>query len=48
MTTPRFSLVIPAYNEAAFLPALLDSVDVARAQYRGGAGAIVVFVGNNM
>ncbi len=44
---PRFSLVIPAYNEAAFLPQLLDSVDAARARYRGGAGAIEVVVGNN-
>lgn len=47
MTTPRFSLVIPAYNEANWLPALLDTVDVARAQYRGGADAIEVIVGNN-
>jgi glycosyltransferase involved in cell wall biosynthesis len=46
--SPRFSLVIPAYNEAAFLPALLDSVDVARNTYRGGANAIEVIVGNNM
>ncbi len=45
---PRFSLVIPAYNEAAFLPALLDSVDIARKQYRGGASGIEVIVGNNM
>lgn len=43
----RFSLVIPAYNEASLLPALLDSVDVARAQYRGGAGAIEVIVADN-
>ena len=47
MTTPRFSLVIPAYNEANWLPALLDTVDAARAQYRGGADAIEVIVGNN-
>ena len=47
MTTPRFSLVIPAYNEAAWLPALLDTVDTARAQYRGGAEAIEVIVANN-
>jgi glycosyltransferase involved in cell wall biosynthesis len=48
MTAPRFSLVIPAYNEAAFLPALLDSVDVARAQYVSGPVAIEVIVSNNM
>ena len=47
MTVPRFSLVIPAYNEASLLPALLDSVDAARAQYRGGADAIEVLVANN-
>ena len=47
MNTPRFSLVIPAYNEANWLPALLDTVDAARAQYRGGADAIEVIVGNN-
>jgi glycosyltransferase involved in cell wall biosynthesis len=44
----RFSLVIPAYNEAVFLPMLLDSVDVARTQYSGGREAIEVIVGNNM
>ena len=44
----RFSLIIPAYNEAQRLPALLDSIDVARANYRGGAGAIEVIVANNM
>jgi glycosyltransferase involved in cell wall biosynthesis len=44
---PRFSLVIPAYNEADWLPALLDTVDAARAAYRGGAEAIEVIVANN-
>lgn len=44
---PRFSLCIPAYNEAALLPRLLDSVDVARARYRGGPEAVEVVVGNN-
>ncbi len=47
MNTPRFSLVIPAYNEANWLPALLDTVEAARAQYRGGADAIEVIVANN-
>lgn len=45
--TPRFSLCIPAYNEAALLPRLLDSVEVARKNYRGGAEAIEVVVGDN-
>ena len=43
----RFSLVIPAYNEANWLPALLDTVDAARAQYRDGSNAIEVIVANN-
>ncbi len=47
-TKPRFSLVIPAYNEATWLPRLLDSVDAARNQYRGGRDAIEVIVANNL
>ena len=43
----RCSLVIPAYNEARLLPRLLDSVDAARARYKGGAGAIQVIVADN-
>ena len=43
----RFSLVIPAYNEAALLPRLLDTVDAARSQYAGGASAIEVIVADN-
>jgi glycosyltransferase involved in cell wall biosynthesis len=46
-TAPLFSLCIPAYNEAALLPRLLDSVDLARARFRGGPDAIEVVVGNN-
>lgn len=44
---PRFSLIIPAYNEAAFLPRLLDTVDLARARTAGGPGAIEVVVADN-
>ena len=44
---PRVSLVIPAYNEAAYLPALLDSVDRARERYRGGRDAVEVIVADN-
>lgn len=45
---PRFSLIIPAYNEAALLPRLLDSVGVARRHYKGGGPeAIEVIVANN-
>lgn len=45
--SPRFSLIIPAYNEAAWLAALLDTVDAARRQYRGGTDAIEVIVADN-
>ena len=44
---PRHSLVIPAYNEEAYLPRLLDTVDRAREQYHGGADAIEVVVADN-
>jgi glycosyltransferase involved in cell wall biosynthesis len=45
--TPRHSLIIPAYNEQAYLPRLLDSVDRARARYRGGPEAVEVIVSDN-
>ena len=45
--TPRFSLVIPAYNEELLLPRLLDSVEVARRKYARGADAIEVIVADN-
>jgi len=47
MDSPRFSLIIPAYNEARFLPRLLDSLDIARAAY-GDPGAIEVIVADNL
>ena len=37
----KFSLIIPAYNEQALLPRLLDSVDVARSRYRGGVSLVI-------
>lgn len=43
---PTFSLVIPAYNEAALLPRLLDSVDVARERY--GTDRVEVIVADNL
>jgi glycosyltransferase involved in cell wall biosynthesis len=33
MSSPQLSLVIPAWNEAALLPRLLDSVDTARQRW---------------
>jgi glycosyltransferase involved in cell wall biosynthesis len=44
---PRFSLVIPAYNEERYLPRLLDSVDVASQRYAYGAASIEVIVADN-
>ena len=44
---PRYSLVIPAYNEERLLGRLLDSIDVARAAY-GPPGAIEVIVADNL
>lgn len=40
-------MVIPAYNEEAWLPRLLDSADIARERYRGGADAIEIIVADN-
>jgi glycosyltransferase involved in cell wall biosynthesis len=45
--TPAISLVIPCYNEAAFLPRLLDSVDAARAALGGGHDSVEVIVSDN-
>jgi glycosyltransferase involved in cell wall biosynthesis len=44
---PNISLIIPAFNEAAYLPRLMDSIDAARNQYRHGAGRIEVIVADN-
>ncbi len=43
----QHSLIIPAYNEAALLPRLLDTVDEARARYMPGADRIEVIVADN-
>ena len=44
---PIFSLIIPAYNEEKYLPKLLDSVEVACSNYKGGADAIEIIVVDN-
>ena len=44
---PYVSLIIPAYNEEAYLPVLLDSVDVARDRYKDGPDDIEVIVVDN-
>jgi glycosyltransferase involved in cell wall biosynthesis len=46
-TDLRQTLVIPAHNEELLLARLLDTVDVARARYSFGAGAIEVIVADN-
>ena len=46
-SAPHISLVIPAWNEEAFLPRLLDTVKEARARYRRGAEAVEVIVADN-
>jgi glycosyltransferase involved in cell wall biosynthesis len=47
MNTVLLSLVIPAYNEAAFLPRLLATVKNAREQFRYGADKIEIIVSDN-
>jgi len=43
----KFSVIVPAFNEAAFLPRLLESIEVAKSQYSGGAATIEVIVADN-
>jgi glycosyltransferase involved in cell wall biosynthesis len=43
----KFSIIIPAYNEEHYLPRLLDSIDMARANYSGGAESVEVLVSDN-
>ncbi len=45
--TRSFSVIVPAYNEAALLPRLLDSVEAARARWGGPADSIEIVVANN-
>ncbi len=46
-TDIRQTLVIPAHNEEALLPRLLETVEIARARYSFGADAIEVVVADN-
>jgi glycosyltransferase involved in cell wall biosynthesis len=45
--SPNISIVIPAYNEANYLPRLLDTIDRAIACYQDGTGAVEVIVADN-
>ena len=47
VNAPRFSVVVPAHDEARLLPRLLDSVDAARAAYSGGRDNVEVIVADN-
>ncbi len=46
-STPRFSVIVPAYNEEGYLPRLLDSVDKARTCYLGGPHGVEIVVVDN-
>ena len=43
----KFSVIIPAYNEEQYLPRLLNSIEVASANYSGGRDEIEVIVADN-
>jgi glycosyltransferase involved in cell wall biosynthesis len=43
----RFSVIIPAYNEEKYLPRLLRSIEVARANYSAGPDQVEVIVADN-
>lgn len=43
----RFSVIIPAYNEEHYLPRLIRSIEVARANYVDGADQVEIVVANN-
>jgi len=47
MANPRYSLIVPAYNEERLLPRLLDSIDVARATYAQSGEVEVIVADNN-
>jgi glycosyltransferase involved in cell wall biosynthesis len=44
---PRISLVVPAFNEEHYLPALLDSAEIARQHFAGGVDAVEIVVADN-
>ena len=44
----KFSVIIPAHNEEKYLPRLLESIEVARANYSGGRDQVEVIVADNL
>jgi glycosyltransferase involved in cell wall biosynthesis len=44
---PAISLIIPCYNEAAYLPRLLSTVDAARRRLTAGPDAVEIIVSDN-
>lgn len=46
-SVPHFSVVVPAYNEAQYLPRLLDSIEAARRAYSPDPGVVEVVVADN-
>ncbi|MCP4647859.1 MAG: glycosyltransferase [bacterium] len=47
ITKPLLSLIIPAYNEQDYLPALLETVQLARQNYSKDESALEIIVSNN-
>jgi len=47
VSQPLISVVIPAYNEEAYLPRLLDTIDAARDRFGPGRDSIEVIVADN-
>lgn len=45
--TPAISIIIPCYNEAALLPRLLTSMEIARRRFSGGPDGIEIIVSDN-
>ncbi len=45
--TPHISVVVPAFNEAQYLPRLLAGVQEAQRRYRRGAAAVEIIVADN-
>jgi glycosyltransferase involved in cell wall biosynthesis len=48
VSTPELSLVIPAYNEARYLPRLLASLAAARERFTAAGGTMEIIVADNM